>query len=263
MNKVQGIPLPFYSGISGLLLPIPKYLFPPPYENVSRLTYYATFFNSIEFNSTFYKIPQRATVAKWAASVPEDFRFTFKLWKGITHSKGLNFNKADIVSFFNSINGAEEKKGCVLVQFPPSIGREYAVQLDKLLESILESNVTQGWNVAVEFRNPSWYHEEVYNLLTNYKAAIVIQDKPKAATPLLNHTADFVYIRFHGPNGNYRESYSQDFLKEYASLVKEWLDSGKTVYAYFNNTMGDAFTNLQTLHEEVHNTISRSGPNSM
>ena len=74
----------FYSGLSGLQLNIPQYLYPPPFENASRLTYYASLFNSIEINSSFYKIPKAATVAKWAACVPENFKFTFKLWKGIT-----------------------------------------------------------------------------------------------------------------------------------------------------------------------------------
>lgn len=246
----------FYSGISGLQLDIPKYLFPPPFENASRLTYYASLFNSIEINSSFYKIPQAATINKWAASVPEEFRFTFKLWKGITHNKALNFNKEDVSAFFNSINVVNEKKGCLLIQFPPSLGRAYIAQLDNLLSCIKETNITQDWKVAVEFRNKSWYHKHVYDLLNFHKSAIVIQDIPKSATPLLNHTTDFIYIRFHGPTGNYRDSYSEDFLNEYASYLKEWIEEGKTVYVYFNNTMGDALINLKTLNGLLHDKIS-------
>ncbi|WP_083961531.1 DUF72 domain-containing protein [Salinimicrobium terrae] len=247
MNTTHDIQHPFYSGLSGLQLPIPKYLFPPPYENASRLTFYASFFNSIEFNSTFYKVPKPATVARWATSVPENFRFTFKLWKEITHNKGLNFNKEDIVAFFNSINSVNEKKGCLLIQFPPSIGIEHAKQLEKLLSCITESNPSHDWKFAVEFRNNSWYHEETYELLDFHKATIVIHDIPKSATPFLDHNSDFLYFRFHGPTGNYRESYSEDFLIEHATLVNEWIEEGKTVYVYFNNTMGDAFNNLKTL----------------
>ena len=186
---------PYYSGLSGLQLDIPKYLFPPPFENSSRLTFYASLFNSIEINSSFYKIPQAATVNKWAASVPEKFRFTFKLWKGITHNKGLNFNKEDVSAFFNSINSVKEKKGCLLIQFPPSLGRESIAQLDNLLSCIKETNITQDWKVAVEFRNKSWYHEHVYDLLNFYKSAIVIQDIPKSATPLLNFSQFITQIR--------------------------------------------------------------------
>lgn len=252
MNTAPDLRRHFYSGLSGLQLPIPKYLFPHPYENASRLTFYATIFNSIEFNSSFYKIPQPGTVAKWAASVPEHFRFTFKLWKGITHNKGLNFNEEDVVTFFNSINSVNEKKGCLLIQFPPGLGREYTIQLEKLFSCISEADPTQDWKVAVEFRNSSWYHEDVYDLLNSYKVAMVIQDIPKSATPLINHQSDFLYIRFHGPTGNYRESYSEDFLKEYASLINEWVEERKSVYVYFNNTMGDAFNNLETLNRFVY-----------
>lgn len=144
----------------------------------------------------------------------------------------------------------------MLIQFPPSLGIEYIVQLDKLLSCIKEIDTTQHWKVAVEFRNKSWYHDDVYYLLNFYKAAIVIQDKPKSATPFLNHTSDFMYIRFHGPTGNYRDSYSEDFLNEYASYVNEWVAEGKTVYVYFNNTMGDAFHNLKTLNGLLQDKIS-------
>ncbi|NJY61702.1 DUF72 domain-containing protein [Salinimicrobium sp. CDJ15-81-2] len=241
----------FYSGLSGLQLPIPKYAFPPPFENASRLTYYASIFNSIEFNSTFYKIPQPATVAKWAASVPENFRFTFKLWKEITHGKGLNFKREDIVAFYRSINSFNEKKGCLLIQFPPSIGVMYRSQLERLLSCILEIDPTQEWKIAVEFRNRSWYEEEVYELLELYKATVVMQDILRSATPLLDQPSDFLYFRFHGPAGNYRESYSKDFLQEHGELMVELMEEGKTVYAYFNNTMGDAFNNSITLNRFV------------
>jgi uncharacterized protein YecE (DUF72 family) len=241
-----------YSGLSGLQLNIPQYLYLPPYENASRLTYYASLFNSIEINSSFYKIPQAATVSRWAASVHENFRFTFKLWKEITHSKDFNFNEADVVTFFNAINSVQKKKGCVLIQFPPGLGREHTVQLYNLLSCIQETDINQEWMIAVEFRNKSWYQESVYDLLNFHKAALVIQDIPKSATPFLNHKSDFMYIRFHGPSGNYRGSYSEDFLSEYATYVNEWIEDGKTVFVYFNNTMGDALKNLKTLNGLLH-----------
>ena len=121
MNTNTGFQSLFYSGISGLQHPIPKYLNPPVFENASRLTYYSSLFNSIEINSSFYKIPQGATVTKWAGSVSENFIFTFKLRKEITHSKELNFNGEDVSAFFKSINCIGEKKGCLLIQFPPGL----------------------------------------------------------------------------------------------------------------------------------------------
>lgn len=237
----------YYSGLSGLQLPVPRYLYPSPFENSSRLTFYASLFNSIEINSSFYKTPKDATVARWAASVPDNFRFTFKLSKEITHIKDFNFSETDVEAFLKAINSVKDKKGCLLIQFPPSTGYEYIVQLDRLL-SCIRQNETSHWNLAIEFRNKSWYHKNTYNLLNSFGASLVIHDIPKSATPLINHKSDFIYIRFHGPAGNYRDSYSEDFLYDYATFISERIEEGKVVYIYFNNTMGDAFNNLKTFN---------------
>lgn len=240
----------FYSGLSGLQLPLPKYQYPPEHQNSSRLTYYSTFFNSIEVNSSFYKIPMPTTVKRWALSVNDSFRFTFKLFQEITHIKGLLFNDSHVRQFMETISHVDVKKGCLLVQFPPSVTIEYFRQLDHILNSIKQCDPDNLWKVAVEFRNISWYIEEVYELLAGYNAALVLQDISKSATPFI-HTSDFVYVRFHGPTGNYRGSYTDSFLLEYAEYIKEWLSEGKSVYVYFNNTAGDAFNNLATLNSFI------------
>ena len=125
------------------------------------------------------------------------------------------------------------------------------MQLNALLSCIEHNNLNGVWKIAVEFRNKSWYVEEVYALLKLYNVSLVIQDIPKSCTPLIEHFSNFIYIRFHGPSGNYRDSYSQHFLAEYVTYIKEWLNEGKTVYVYFNNTMGDAFKNLETFNQLV------------
>jgi uncharacterized protein YecE (DUF72 family) len=241
----------FYSGLSGLQLPVPKYLYPPQHQDSSRLTYYSTFFNSIEINSTFYKLPLPKTISKWTSLVHEDFKFTFKLWQEITHVKELAFKESDVESFFRVISPTANKKGCILIQFPPSLGKAHIMQLGVLLRCIQQFNVNNEWRIAVEFRNKSWYHQDVYELLQSFNAAIVIQDIPKSSTPMISHVSDFIYLRFHGPTGNYRESYSDDFLSEYSTYIREWMEEGKTVYVYFNNTMGDAFKNLQNLNQNM------------
>lgn len=118
--------------------------------------------------------------------------------------------------------------------------------------SIAQHNTDRGWRIAVEFRNKTWYHEDTYRLLESHGAALVVQDIPKSLTPMIDHASDFMYIRFHGPTGNYRDSYAEHFLSEYAGYVREWLQEGKTVFVYFNNTMGDAYRNLQTLNRFIH-----------
>lgn len=241
----------FYAGLSGLQLPVPKYLFPPPFQDASRLTYYSTFFNSIEINSSFYRVPMAATVRKWASSVHDNFKFTFKLWKEITHVRGLHFQKSDVEIFLKAIDTAYEKKGCLLVQFPPALGEEYRLQLERLLSSIKETDPLQTWNIAVEFRNKSWYQEHIYKLIDDFQATVVMHDIPKSATPDIDLASEVIYMRFHGPTGNYRGSYSDEILSEHAAYIKDWIEEGKKVYVYFNNTMGEAFKNLETLHQHI------------
>ncbi len=233
---------PFYCGTSGLVIPIPKRSFPPVFQGKSRLTYYGSLFNSIEINSSFYKIPQASTLSKWAESVPDNFRFTFKLWREITHNKGLAFEEADVERFIGVINSVAQKAGCLLVQFPPSMGVENVMQLQKLLTCIGQYNINHAWKVAVEFRNRSWYQPDVYDVLSSCNAAMVCHDLSASASPWIDENA-FIYLRFHGPNGGYRGSYADDFLSEYAHYIAAWRAEGKEVFVYFNNTMGEAVKN--------------------
>src|ERR1700712_4713375 len=107
----------YYAGTSGLVLPMPnKSYYPQEFKERSRLCYYSSLFNSIEVNSSFYKIPQARTVAKWAQEVRDDFKFTFKLWRGITHEKGLVFNPDDVGRFMQAIDRAGTHKGCLLIE---------------------------------------------------------------------------------------------------------------------------------------------------
>jgi uncharacterized protein YecE (DUF72 family) len=181
--------------------------------------------------------------------VPEDFQFTFKLSKAITHAKGLNFDAEDIGLFMETINQVGNKKGCLLIQFPPGLKIENFVQFQNLVRIIEAVNTNHIWKVAVEFRNTSWYQDEVYDLLNQHKVSLVIHDLPASATPIIRLSANFRYLRFHGAGGRYRGSYSDNFLFEYAQLIKGWISEAKTVYFYFNNTMGEAVKNLQTLNE--------------
>jgi uncharacterized protein YecE (DUF72 family) len=241
----------FISGLSGLALPLPKYQFPAEYQQSSRLTYYASIFSSLEVNSSFYKIPQKRTLEKWALSVPEEFKFTFKLLKDITHCNNLAFERETVVQFIDAISAVGNKRGALLLQFPPSLKSNSINQLDQLLDVVTETDVDGNWKIAVEFRDASWYNDDVYDLLASYNSTLVIQDIPKSATPFTNFDCDFIYVRFHGPTGNYRGSYSAAFLSEFAGYINEWLSDEKKVFTYFNNTAGDAFNNLKEFNKHV------------
>ncbi len=242
----------YYSGTSGLLLPVRnKLYYPEEFKQKSRLCFYSSLMNSIEINSSFYKIPMSSTVAKWANDVPEDFKFSFKLFKEITHNKGLAFESSVIKKFMDVISFAGNKKGCLLVQFPPSIRIGDLKQLFSLMSCLRDNDPDHEWNIVFEFRHVSLYHHHIYRALEDHFMGLVIQDKQPAATPMMETSLPFVYLRFHGPGGSYRGSYESDVLAEYATYIKEWIADGKTVYSYFNNTMGDAVSNLLTLRDMV------------
>ncbi|MCF0069324.1 DUF72 domain-containing protein [Dyadobacter sp. CY261] len=238
-----------YLGTSGLVLPYKnRQAYPASFEGRSRLSVYGALFNSIEVNSIFYKLPKASTVEQWATSVGDDFRFTFKLWKQITHNKALEFDTSDLEKFFGVINGAQDKEGCILVQFPGSIKFPLLKKVDLLLSEIKQAN-SRNWPVAVEFRNNSWYCEQTYELLNEYEMGMVYHDKAGSESPQPELDAGHIYLRFHGPDGNYKGSYDQGLLFEYAGYIAEWLAAGKVVYVYFNNTMGAALENLRTLEK--------------
>jgi uncharacterized protein YecE (DUF72 family) len=240
----------FYSGISGVALPFPRSQYPLQFQNKSRLQYYASLFNSVEVNSIFYKLPRHSTVVNWRECVPDNFRFTFKVSKTITHVKSVNFKKEDVAAFMHTVANIGDKKGCLLAQFPPSLKIDNLNELHYLVEALCEA-AGDEWKIALEFRNASWYDREVYELLNDYNISMVIHDIAASATPLINIVGSFIYLRFHGPEPRYSGDYSEAVLKKYAELTKRWITEGKTVYAYFNNTMGNAVNNLQTFNTMV------------
>jgi len=236
----------FRAGTSGLVLREPnKQAFPDEHKQKTRLAYYSTLFNTIEINSSFYKPPLPVTFTKWSNLVPDNFQFTIKLWRNITHARGFTFSPADIAVFMKAAANLGRKKGCLLIQLPPSVTRAKTGSLKQLLEHVRTTGA--GWRLAVEFRDKSWYKEETWQLLDAFKASVVLHDMPSSLmrTPLNND--EFIYIRFHGLKGDYKGSYNQPHLQEYADRIRNWLGQGKDVYTYFNNTIGDAVPNLETL----------------
>lgn len=238
-----------YLGMSGLVLPYKnKQYYPVEQQGFSRMSVYGTLFNTIEINSIFYKLPRANTVSQWSGQVADPFRFTFKLSKQITHNPMLAFDPADIEHFFEVISGAVGKKGCILVQFPASVKSHLTGKLAVLLET-LQAHNTQNWQLAIELRHASWYNQQTYDLLDEYGAFIVYHDKKGSQSPMPAPWSDQVYLRLHGPDGDYKGSYDAGLLHEYAGYIAEWLADGKQVYVYFNNTMGDALNNLRTLEQ--------------
>lgn len=240
-----------YLGTSGIALPEPgKQFFPEEFRDKSRLTYYASLFNSLEVNSTFSKIPMAKTVARWADEVPKHFRFTFKFPREITHNKDLKCCNELLRQFFEVIGYVGEKKGCLLVQFPGRVDITRRKDVKALLISIQSINQPTEWKIAIEFRNQSWYNPDVFDLIKQSKMTLVLHDLPPAPPPLYDGS-DFVYLRFHGPEKGYRGSYSDQYLSGWAERVTSWSKNGREVYVYFNNTLGQAAQNVLALQEQL------------
>jgi len=235
----------FRAGTSGLVLAEPnKKAYPAEFQAKSRLIYYASRFNTIEINSSFYKIPRGITYKKWSQDVPDDFQFTVKLWQGITHEK--EFSEKDLQSFMAAVDNLGKKKGCLLIQFPAQTNLDIS-GFNKLLETVTKLDSGQSWRMAIEFRHPKWYNRNVFRILDAYNASLVLHDMPKSVPPEINEKAHFIYLRFHGEKGDYRGSYGDRYLEERAIEIQFWQNQGKDVYVYFNNTIGDAAANLVKL----------------
>ena len=238
-------------GTSGIVVPGSKESFPAEYKLKSRLNYYSSLFNTLEVNASFHKLPMLSTFEKWSFDVPEDFQFTIKVWKEITHIKKLKTDIDNVAIFLKAAGGIGDKKGCLLVQFPGSVTLDFYNEVEEILLKIQELDSENAWQKAIEFRSTTWYVGETDELLGSIGASMILHDMPKSKNLEINEKIPFVYFRFHGPTGNYRGTYSNEFLEEQSGKIRNCMNDGKDVYAYFNNTMGSAFDNAMSLKAMV------------
>lgn len=238
-------------GTSGLVLRQRKSDFPAAFAKFSRLKFYSTLFNSIEINSSFYQLHKPATTARWSDEVDDDFRFTFKLWRQITHAKELEYDPGDIKKFMTMLRIDARKQGCLLVQFPASIDSSYSYKVFRLLDSLAALCGSSQWKIALEFRHASWYSDQTMALCEEHNATAVLHDMPPSQLLTPFYRADVIYIRFHGSGGKYRGSYDNVILDEYAHRIRDWRQSGQQVYVYFNNTLGAAYENALDLTQKT------------
>src|SRR3569833_2161956 len=174
----------YFSGTSNIVLPVRnKTFFPAEFSDKSRLTYYASLFTSLEVNSSFYKMPLGRTVSKWATEVPDNFRYTFKLIREVTHAAKCAFNLWPVTQFLEQVSLIGGKKGCLLIQLPPSFTVDL-LQLGQLLALLADANSPYQWPVAIEFRHDSWYTDNVFSLLNQYEVAMVLQDLHRSRAPI-------------------------------------------------------------------------------
>ncbi|MDP8214741.1 MAG: DUF72 domain-containing protein [Candidatus Euphemobacter frigidus] len=192
------------------------------------LKYYAGHLSTTEINNTFYQLPGKKTLAGWKNIVPRDFVFSVKASRYITHMKKLKDPEKTLPAFLNRISALKETLGPILFQLPPH-WRCNPGRLDSFLDSLPD-----GHSYTFEFRDPSWFDDRVYEILSRYKAAFCIYHLAGKISPRIV-TADFIYVRLHGPGAAYQGQYSTKTLAGWAETFSGWREEGKSVYCYFDN----------------------------
>lgn len=202
--------------------------YPEDLSSKDYLTYYQKFFNTVEINSTFYHMPRASTMKNLRRRLNKDFLVSVKLNRIITHTKRLKDVRDPLNKFLESVTTLESNLGVVLAQLPPSLkaNKELLLSLIDLLPKDIR--------FAIEFRHKSWLNEEIFQILEESNIAFVITHGDNYPF-LKRNTANFSYIRLHGPKELYASSYSEKELKDWADYIKTLNQNGLQVFVYFNN----------------------------
>ncbi|HEV7659940.1 MAG TPA: DUF72 domain-containing protein [Allosphingosinicella sp.] len=224
-------------GTAGWALPAPvRDAFPAAASNLAR---YAGRLDAVEINSCFHRPHRRATYERWAASVPEDFRFAVKLPKAITHGLKLRDCEAEIARFAEETGGLGIKRGPVLVQLPPSLAFDPALAI----AFFTGLDATLGGPIVCEPRHPSWFEAQADALLAARRIARVAADPaPVLAADAPGGWRGLAYFRLHGSPSIYRSGYEPAARAEWARRIRPLAEAGTLVWAIFDNTAGGRAT---------------------
>lgn len=193
------------------------------------LSYYSERLKTVEINNSFYRLPKETTFENWRNTVPPDFIFSVKASRYITHVKKLKEPEDSIKLFLGRAEKLQEKLGPILFQLPP--GWNYN---EERLQAFL-GVLPKEFRYAIEFRNQSWLRPETYRALAQHNVAFCIYQFRGELSPK-EVTADFVYIRLHGPNRQeYTGQYDSVTLTGWAGAFSTWRNQEKAVYCYFDN----------------------------
>jgi uncharacterized protein YecE (DUF72 family) len=221
-------------------------LYPKGLPQRRWLPCYAEHFDTVEVNSTFYRLASPAAVEAWLEQSPDGFIFAVKASRYLTHVKRLTMLDTGIKRFYERLGPLTrtEKFGPVLWQLPENFHRD-----DERLAGALAA-LPPGRH-AFEFRHASWFTEEVYALLRKHGVALVIGDDPSRPFQSLEHTTHWTYIRFHRGNRGRGGNYSRSEIESWGRRIAQWRRQTE-VYAYFNNDWeGYALRNAELLKERL------------
>jgi uncharacterized protein YecE (DUF72 family) len=234
-------------GTAGWALPAPvRDAFPAAASNLAR---YAGRFDAVEINSCFHRPHRRATYERWAASVPDNFRFAVKLPRAITHGLKLRECEAEIARFAEEVGGLGAKRGPVLVQLPPSLAFDAA-----LAGTVFTGlDATLAGPIVCEPRHPSWFEAEADALLAAHRIARVAADPaPVSAAAAPGGWAGLAYFRLHGSPSMYRSGYEPEARAGWVARIRPLASAGTPVWVIFDNTtLGRATPDALAFGEEV------------
>ena len=193
------------------------------------LAFYAQRFDTVELNNSFYRLPSREAFENWHGSTPKGFCFAVKASRYITHMKKLKDPQSGLSNFLPRAEALGSKLGPIVFQLPP----HWNCDIDRLAEFL--EHLPKEHRYSFELRDRSWHTEKVYDLLRRYNAAFCIYELAGFRSAL-EITADFTYIRLHGPKEKaYQGSYSRTSLMKWATCIRKWRDELKSVFLYFDN----------------------------
>ncbi len=193
------------------------------------LRFYLDRFDTVEINNSFYRLPAASAIEGWCRETPPDFCFAVKASRYITHNRKLNDPVNAVEKFLSVIEKFGRRLGPILFQLPPL----WKLNLERL-NSFL-SGLPEHHRYVFEFRNPTWNVPQVYEILNRHNAAYCIYELAGYQSPI-QITADFTYIRLHGPGANkYQGDYSEPTLRTWAARIEAWRKELKHVFVYFDN----------------------------
>lgn len=194
----------------------------------AALEHYAGPFRTAEINNSFYRLPEKKTFAAWRDATPDGFLFSVKASRYLTHMKKLKDPQQPLEKLLDRVDALGDKLGPILFQLPP----RWKLNVERL-EDFLKA-LPDSYRYAFEFRDESWFDDRVYGLLEEHGAAFCIYDLAGRTSPK-EITADFAYVRLHGPEGPYQGRYGKQRLASWAGAFSTWAESGREIYCYFDN----------------------------
>ena len=231
--------------------------------------HYASTFDTVEINNTFYRLPEPSTFKAWRERAPRNFVYAIKASRFLTHLKRLRDPEEPVPRLFERVCHLQDYLGPVLYQLPASFHLDltrlddFLAILPRTLGELGGTPARQAIRHVIEFRHPSWYVAETESVLRAHGAVMCLHDKAGSAIAEPFDTP-FVYVRFHGPRGRYVGRYSIRRMQYWADVLTAQWRAGRDVFAYFNNDPeGMAVINARELRALMHTQREEASQGAM